>query len=269
MTDFKSQKIKKVIKALLKKRAITYEELADRLECSVPTVTRILGQEEMTLTRLLQFCEILEIDLAEIEALTKEGDEKEERFSPEQEAFLAKNKNYFAYLMKLFEGLTPKQIAEKFGLSQRSTDKYLIGLEKNELIRVTGKQKVKPAFKSFPSLGRGQLGDAYYEAMIKNSAQFFIERAREGLRAKPEERELHSAKFGINSVKVSKETYDNWMAEVRRVHRDFTKLADYEEKSKDPSELLTAIIMDANTLVPKDYKKLKLIEDTFGEVTNL
>lgn len=268
MTDFKSQKIKKVIKTLLKKREITYEDLAERLECSVPTVTRILGQEEMTLTRLLEFCEILAIDLAEIEALTKDSEEKEERFTPEQETFLAKNKNYFAYLMKLFEGFTPKQIAEKFGLSQRSTDKYLIGLEKHALIRVTGKQRVKPAFKSFPSLGRGQLGDAFYESMIRNSAQFFIERARESMRAKPEELELHSAKFGLNSVKISKASYDNWMAELKKVHRDFTKLADYEEKSKDPSELVTAVIMDANTLVPSDYKKLSLIEDTFGEVTN-
>jgi hypothetical protein len=49
--EFKSQKIKAVIKDLLKKKNITYEDLAEQLECSVPTIKRILGPEELTLNR--------------------------------------------------------------------------------------------------------------------------------------------------------------------------------------------------------------------------
>ncbi len=154
MKEFKSQKIKSVLKGLLKKKGITYEELAQQMECSVPTVTRILGTEELSLNRLLELCEIVEIDLAELAVLTQENGEKEEKFTPEQEKFLAKNKNYLGYLLKLFSGETPKQIAEKNSLTQRSTDKYLIQLEKQELIHVTGKQKVKPAFKRFPTFGK-------------------------------------------------------------------------------------------------------------------
>lgn len=114
MQDIKSQNIKAVIKKLLKLKKLTYEEVETDLECSVPTVKRILGAEELTLTRLLQFCELLEV-------------------------FLAKNQAHFAYLLKLYAGQSPKQIAEKYGLTARSTDNYLIALEKHELSRVTGR----------------------------------------------------------------------------------------------------------------------------------
>ncbi|MGZ3747775.1 MAG: hypothetical protein ACXWRE_10405 [Pseudobdellovibrionaceae bacterium] len=46
---------------------------------------------------------------------------------------MAKNKSIFAYLMNLL-GDTPKQIAESYNLTQRSTDKYIMVLEKQGVI---------------------------------------------------------------------------------------------------------------------------------------
>jgi hypothetical protein len=51
--------------------------------------------------------------------------------------------------------------------------------------------------------------------------------------------------------------------------RNFSKLCDFEEKTKDPSELMTAVISQANTIVKNDYKGLELIENTMGEVINI
>lgn len=270
MQEFKSQKIKTVIKDLLKKKGITYEDLADQLECSVPTIKRILGPEELTLNRLLQLCEIVDIDLAELEALTGAGDVKEERFTPEQEAYLAKNRNHFAYLMRLLGGDSPKQIAEKYGLTQRSTDKYLIGLEKHDLIRVTGKQKVKPNFKSVPHLGRGELGNLHYENLIKNAGQFFMEAAREGIRSRSDEgKDRMSARFGLQGCKISRASYDVWVEEQEKAMRSLEKMSTFEEKSKDESELMIAVVIQANTIVKPDYKGLELLEKTMGEITNI
>ncbi len=271
MKGFKSQKIKTVIKELLKKKSITYEDLAEQLECSVPTIKRILGPEELTLNRLLQLCEIVDIDLAELEAMIGAGEVREVHFTPEQETFLAKNRSFFAYLMQLFSGGTPKQIAEKFGLTQRSTDKYLIGLEKQGLIRVTGKQKVKPNFKGIPTLGSGVLGDIYYENAIRNSGEFFLELVREGFRKKGDDgaKEKVSAKFGVQSCKISRASYKAWIEEQEKAMRNLEKLASFEEKTKDEGELMTAVIIQANTIVENDYKGLELLEKTMGEVTNI
>ncbi len=272
MTDFKSQKIKQVFKSLLKKKGITYEELAESLECSVPTVKRILGPEELTLTRLLELCEIVEIDLGELEALTKDTVAADANFTDQQQQFLAKNPSYLSYLFRLFGGETPKQIAEKHKLTQRSTDKYLIGLEKNELIHVTGKQKVKPAFKSLPHFGDGPLGRLYFEAFIGSAAKFIITVVKDGMRQKQlgvAKEDVPKSLFGVHVVKMTRASYDHWVQEQEKSRRDFDKLVAFEEKTKDASDLMTAVVVHSNTLVKNDYPALDILENITGDITNL
>jgi transcriptional regulator with XRE-family HTH domain len=272
MTDFKSLKIKQVLKTLLKKRGLTYEAVAEQLECSVPTVKRFLGAEELTLSRLLEICEIVNIDFAELHELTKEAPSGEEHFTPEQEAFLAKNPAYLGYLMKLFSGETPKQIAVKYGLSMRSTDKYLIGLEKNELIHVTGKQKVKPAFKSVPRFGEGPLGQLHFQSVIANSARFFTEVAKDGIdlkrRGLPADERPH-ALWGIHATKVTRPTFDRYVAETERARLDFDRQADFEEKTKPPEELMTMVVLGGHTILKNESPHLQILENMFGEIKNL
>ncbi|AFY01419.1 helix-turn-helix domain-containing protein [Bdellovibrio bacteriovorus] len=268
MKEFKSQKIKAVLKVLLKKKGLTYDALAEQMECSVPTIKRILGPEELTLNRLLHLCDILDTNLAEIETLTAEEETGSPSFTEEQDAFLAKNKNYFAYLMKLFDGMTPKQIADEYQLTARSTDKYLIGLEKHDLIRVTGKQKVKPAFKTIPNLGNAALARAHSESFIKGVAYFFIDLVREGLYSQKKKEERNQASFSTQVVKISKASYQAWVEEQNKSLRSFEKLATYEEKTKAPEELMSAVIVSAHTILKHDYEGLKKFSSTFGEITN-
>lgn len=270
MQDFKAQKIKKVLKDLLKKKKITYESLAEQLHCSIPTVKRVLGSEELTLNRLLQICEVLDIDFSDLEALTKEVKDEIETFTREQEEFLSKNKPHFAYLMKLFDGKSPKQIAEAHHLTQRSTDKYLIGLEKHGLIRVTGKQKVKPVFKTVPALRKGPLAKMYSDALVKNASTFFSEVIREGVHSSAtSESTPASNNFGIYSFKMTKSSYAFWLDEQIKALKNLENLSRFEEKTHDSQELMTAVVLSANALVENDHRALALIDNTFGDVPNL
>lgn len=273
MTDFKSQKIKQVIKTLLKKKGITYESLATSLECSVPTVKRILGPEELSLTRLLQMCEVVEIDLRDLEELTQDTSVQDSEFTDDQQHFLAKNPAYLSYLLRLFNGESPKQIADRYGLTQRSTDKYLIGLEKKELIHVTGKQKVKPAFKEIPRLGDGPLGKLYFESFIGSAAKFFIEIIKESMRLKQagtiKKEDIPKSRFAVHTCKITKGSYDHWVEEQEKARRAFDRLVDFEQKTKDPSELMTAVIVRSHTLVKNDHPTLEILEDITGKITNL
>ena len=270
MKQFQSQEIKTVIKALLKKKNLSYEDVAEKLECSVPTVKRILGPEELSLNRLLELCEILSIDLGELQTLLGEGEKKVEKYTLEQENFLARNRSHFAYLMKLFDDKTPKQIAEEYKLTARSTDKYLIALEKNELIRVTGGGKVKPAFKSSPILGRGVLAKVYFEAFIQSGATFFTRFIHESLLPRDkDEKPKTSGKFVLNGVRMTKATYDLWAQEQDRAFQELMKRASFEEKTKDADELMTAVIMNAHALVENDYAGLKPLDTAVGTIENL
>lgn len=85
----------------------------------------------------------------------------------------AKNPHYLAYFLALYQS-TPDEIAEKNKLTSRATDKYLLHLEKQELIKVTGKLKVKPVYENIPSFGQGVLAKAYFKNFIQSGADFFI-----------------------------------------------------------------------------------------------
>jgi transcriptional regulator with XRE-family HTH domain len=270
MKEFKSQKIKSVIKVLLKKKGLTYEDLSQELECSVPTIKRILGREELTLNRLLQFCEIVGTDLAELEKLTKENSIKEEKFTEEQEAFLAKNQNYFAYLMKLFMEQTPLEIAQKFNLNSRSTDKYLIGLEKLDLIRVTGRQKVKPAFKNIPTFCNGPLAKKYFQSFISSAAHFFIGIVTEGLNTPKGEKSKSPGNFSVMTIsKISEENYKEWLIEQEKLFVEMVKKAQFEEKTRDPKDLKSAVVVRAHAIVTDDHEGLKKLENAVGEIINI
>lgn len=269
MQDFKIQKIKEAIKELLKKKGLTYEDLSEQLECSVPTIKRILGPEELSLTRLLQLCEILDVTFADLEAMTNAQGEKEERFTPEQEVFLAKNKNFFAYLMQLLSGETPKQIAEKYKLTERATDKYLIGLEKQELIRVTGKQKVKPVFQAVPDIGMGILARTYFESLINSSARYFVSVVGAGLNNHKDSETRDTAKFSFAGFSCTKESYMAFTTERTRAFLNFEKLCTFEEKTKDPSQLMVAVILEANSLTKKENNSVGIIENAMGEIINI
>lgn len=268
MNEFKSQKIKSCIKDLLKKKSLTYEDLAEELECSVPTIKRILGPEELTLNRLLELCDILNIDLAELEMMTQENNEKDERFTEEQDAFLAKNRNYYAYLIKLFDGKSPKEIQEQYNLTQKSTDKYLIGLEKQELIRVTGKQRVKPNFKREPVLGNGPLAKAFFGSLISKASNFFISIVQEGLRTPKNERSKSPGRFSTMTTKCTKESYENLIKEQDKLLRDFQKISSLEEKTKPGEDLKSCVIVSAHAYVAHDHLELKAFDNAFGDITN-
>jgi transcriptional regulator with XRE-family HTH domain len=269
MKEFKSQKIKSVIKDLLKKKNLTYEELAESLECSIPTVKRILGPEELTLNRLLQLCEIVEIDLAELETLTHDTEVPEEKFTEAQETFLAKNPNFFAYIMKLLYGSSPSEIAQTHNLTQRSTDKYLIGLERAELIKVTGRQKVKPVFKRGPTLGNGPLAKIHFASFINSAASFFKEIVTEGVSTPKGQKTTSPGRFVVQTMKITKASYDAWIEEQEKALRTLEKIALFEGKTKDPSELQTAVVVQGNAIMAYDHKALKILEGAAGEIPNI
>lgn len=265
--DFKSQNLKLALKRLIKLKGLTYADLAERLECSLPTVKRILGPEELTLSRFLQLCEIADVNLAELETYAQEGNAQDESFTEEQERFLAQNRSHFAYLMKLFDGKTPRQIADEFNLPQRSTDRYLVALEKNQLIRVTGKQKVKPAFKRIPAFGRGVLARVYFEAFVSGAMHFFIECIKDTLRlsVSPNSQGPKS-RFGLHVLSLTQASYAEWVKEQERALLNLQKISSFEEKTRPKEELMTTVVLDAHCLTLKDYPRLKTLENIIGDI---
>lgn len=271
MESFKIGEIKNTLKTLLKKKKQTYTDLANHLNCSEPTVKRILGAEELTLSRLLQICDFLNVTLAEIESLIQKGGREEFRLTDKQQMFLVQNKSHFAYLMEVYQGLSTEQIAEKHKLTAKSTQKYLINLEKHDLIKVN-KNKVTPFNKAFPSLNNGPLGIAFYKAIIQNSSAFFVDRVSEQIAQRSDSKKdstWDGSSYSVQCMDVSVETFKLTMKEIESRLYELERTASFEEKNLSPDKLKSGVIILGSTLMDRNDKSVETIQRSFGEVTNL
>lgn len=267
------QKIKMVLKEQLKKRKVTYEVLAQDLGVSVPTIKRWLGDGDLGLNELSQLAEFLNMSMLDIHLLADKLENKSGfSFTKEQDEFLAQNTSYYAFLMRLHEGMTPEQIATKYNLTKLSLDKYLLKLEQLNLITVSGKQKVRPVFERGPSLGIGMLSKAYYKAIIKSSASLFINLA-EQMFAMTGVKDVVDPKtkmiFAVAELKISKESYEKWHASQVKAFSELEALSKLEERSLPEESLCSAFCVNAHALLPLKHPELERMANAFGVPENL
>ena len=260
------EQLKSALKSLLKERKLQYTDLADRLGCSVPTIKRILGPEELTLTRLLEICDILEIKLSELEAVVAAGAlEDQSEFSEAQDAFLAKNTNYLAYLAALYSRVTPEEIAAKHELTKRSTDLYLVRLEKLGLITVDGKGRVRLTSKNFPRFRKdGELMKTNLRAILdKMTGVIYRQIAKSAKQARP------SDGIDVGGHRVSEDVYKQWVERLNTVSREIRAQAEFEEKYRKKPGTPMAIISFMHVLVDHDDPDIKVMNSALGEIGNL
>lgn len=132
------------IKQELKRKGITYTVLAERMGLSVVTVTRMLNQDDISLQRLLVLADICGLDGIELVDSAIESHGSHYYFSDRQDATFAEKPHVYAYFVALFfEQQSPQQIADRYGLSDLSTYRYLRELENLELLKLEPGNQVK------------------------------------------------------------------------------------------------------------------------------
>ncbi len=274
--DIQIHKIKAVLKEQLKKNKMTYEDLAQELDVSVPTIKRWMGDHDLGLNDLFRICEILDLNLSDLHALTANAktSDNEGTLTEEQQKFLAKNMNYLAFFLKIHSGHTPQEIAEQYKLTKLSVDKYLVKLENLGLIKVTGKLRVKSTYGPHVDFGDGILAKTYYKRWIEGTGGFFTDVITNALLSEksvdPKTR-LHKteATYSVTKTKLTKESYKKWALEHDAAFRQLEAIGKIEEKAYDSDKLFTVVVLNAHTSLPQESKFLKAIDDLAGKIENI
>lgn len=261
-----SAELKEVIKQLLKEQSYTYRDLAQMLECSVPTVKRILGPEEMSLERLLAICDFLKVSLSDLENMSKiQKQNARTFFTAEQEEFLAANPNYLSYLSNLYNGETPETLQQKFRLTKRSTELYLIRLEKYDLLRVDAKGRVRLSYSAFPRLmPHGKLIRAQFKTIISKSSQFFT---RQIMRQIEEPEKRTSISLMLNYT--TKEFEAQFRAKLAALVEEARNHSVLLEKLPAKVETRRLVVNTMVSVLDLNDPDIRMVEDLLGEVTNL
>jgi len=95
------------LKRIMKSRQITYAELGRRIRLSEPSMKRIFSRATLSLARLEQICQALDVSIQEVVRLAADQTtEGTEQLTLEQETALAADPNLLACFYLLANGRT-------------------------------------------------------------------------------------------------------------------------------------------------------------------
>lgn len=261
-------KIKQALKQVLKKRGHTYRDVAKVWNCSVPTVKRQLGNEELPVSRLLILLDWLDLSLGELQKLSEADTLMNPRFTAKQIDFLSKNLREFAFLNKLYEGLTPQQIAKRHKLEPAAVERILIQLEKHDLIRVGAGRKVKPFYSRQPGL-EGALASALLRRQVDRMAHYSKIRIAEAIALKERgEKLLAPGAYNWSVAEVSEKSYREFHQKLVKTFEDFEAQSKIDRDTLAESEIKHAVVSFSTQLEESNSPSLKIVTETFDDYLN-
>ncbi len=125
-----------ILKSVLKKRKITYADLALRLNLSEPTVKRIFAEKDCKLSRLVEICDALDLTLEDVIAQAERIESRPEYLEPHIEAELAAYPLAFHLFILLRDDMSLEAIKSHYNLEENMLFDLSRRLEKLGLIEI-------------------------------------------------------------------------------------------------------------------------------------
>lgn len=170
-----SQETKDIMSALkVRCRAlgITQEQLAAKLDVSLPTLKRWFAGHGVSLEDVFRILKVLDVSFDELVGVLPQTKTKCFMYTEDQEDFFLNHLEFLSYFDQLIQRKTPKQIERSFKISARSTRRYLSGLESVGLIEVFANDKVKLLVQGEPTWSEnGKLALALKEKAVAEYVQ--------------------------------------------------------------------------------------------------
>lgn len=134
----------KALKKAIKNKEWNYKKIAQALDVSESSVKRLLSNKKISLDRVEKICEATGISFAEVCKLAEWQDEDPYLvLSLEQEKLLSENPRLLHYFLLLTDGYRPQKIEKEFQISQQEAQKFMLALDKCNLIELYPKDKIK------------------------------------------------------------------------------------------------------------------------------
>ncbi|QQP95361.1 helix-turn-helix domain-containing protein [Lysobacter enzymogenes] len=131
------------LKRILKERGWRYADLAAALGVSEPTIKRTLSNGRMSLERLEQICDALDIDFFELARNARGTRESRRHLSPLQETALAAEPRLMTVFHLLCQGWRTAAIGEGYGLRKTELVRLLAQLDRLRLIELLPGDRVR------------------------------------------------------------------------------------------------------------------------------
>ena len=220
------------MKRSLKAKNIIYKDLAESLSLSESSVKRILSDKSISLERIEEICKACDISFADIcKNANFEEDVDSYTLTKDQERILADNPRLLHYFVLLYDGLSVARIEKDFDITPNESKKYLLLLDKMNLIELHPKDRVK--LKNRVGVLRfrrdGAVGKALFTHAKNNYLNYDFNSEKDYLR-------FSTNYFSAESIVKFKKKFDKIVAEIREEGQMF----EHDDKNATETGVLLA-----------------------------
>ncbi len=199
-----------IIKEQVKKQALSYQQIADKLGVSLLTVKRQLNGNEISMSKLLALCDSAGLNFIEIWQSVESQQVKHTFFTKEQDYAFYKYPHLFQYFVDILQQKkSPEQLQEYWQLTPSSTHIYLRKLERLNLIRLSLQGDI--SFLVTEPLGFG--ADSLF---VKKDIQNALAEVSERFGSQSNERDFIVVKPMVLSDELRKKMYQELMEVISR-----------------------------------------------------
>ena len=135
--------IVKALKQFLKTQSVTYKHLATELGLSEAALKRAFAQENFSLKRLDEICQVLNIDYETLLELSQSMGPKVSALTINQEELLVSDHRLLLVAICVQNGWTLEEITAYYDIDEPECIKHLIALEREGLIRLLRDNRIR------------------------------------------------------------------------------------------------------------------------------
>jgi DNA-binding Xre family transcriptional regulator len=233
------------LKRVMKSRQVTYRELARRISLSEPSVKRIFSRASLTLSRLDEICQALEVTLSEVVRLSGEASaDAPEVLTVEQENALAADPNLLACFYLLANGRTGRDVGGELGVDERTVRRWMVRLDALRLIELRSKLRARTRAASVIAWRQdGPLRRLYEQQIRQEFLQASFARSGEALH--------------FVSAELSDASYKVLLRKLERMAGEFRDLAELDRTVPARDKLSVAALLAVRPWVFSMFKSFK------------
>lgn len=145
----------KTLKNIFKARGLLYQDVAAALGVSETTIKRYLTGHSLTVEILEQLCGLVELRMSDLVDIAREGQDELPFLSHAQEVALASEPFLACLFYMLAKGHTAQSLQEDFAINEAEMNRYLIRLDRLELIQLFPFNRVRLRVSPLNGIERG------------------------------------------------------------------------------------------------------------------
>jgi DNA-binding Xre family transcriptional regulator len=240
------------LKRMMKSRAVTYRELARRIDLSEASVKRIFSRSSLSLARLEQISLALDVSIQEIARLSGEqGADSPELLTVEQESALAADPGLFACYYLIANGRTGQEIGAELDVDEKQVRRWMVKLQSFGLAELRPRLRARArTTSSIIWRNDGPVRRLYERQVRQEFLQSNFDSAREAL-------QFRSAELSDASCRVL-------LRKIDRLAAEFRDLAELDRSLPTRDKRSMAIVLAARPWVFSMFEGLRRFTDRSG-----